>query len=58
MLELCTWNRNPEGLSDDPKDQVTSILGGQSFTFRVTDTLELHRPDRGIKENPSVRGTI
>jgi len=58
MLELCAWNRNPESKTDDLKDQVTSILGGHSFMFRVTDALELHRSDRGIKENLSVSGTI
>ena len=26
--------------------------------FRVADTLELHRPDRGWKENPTVINTI
>jgi len=54
MLELCTWTRSPEGKLDDLRDQVTSIAGGQSFAFRVADALELHRPDRGNKENPSV----
>jgi len=30
---------------------VTSTERGQSFAFRVADTLELHRPDRGKKDN-------
>jgi len=42
---------------DDPKEQVTSIAGGWSFTFSA-DALELHRPDGGKKENPSVSETI
>jgi len=43
MLELCAWNRNPEGKMDDPKDWVISISGGWSFVFRFADALELHR---------------
>ena len=37
---------------------MTSTEGGQSFEFRVADALELHRPNRGKKENPSVSKTI
>ena len=42
MLELCAQNRNPEGVTEDPKDQVISISGGRSFAFSFSDTLELH----------------
>ena len=31
---------------------------GWSFTFRVADALELHRPDGGNKEYPSISKTI
>jgi len=47
---------------DDLKDQVISILGGQSFAFSFADTLELHwtllelcarnRNPEGVTEDP------
>jgi len=58
VLELCRQNRSPEGKMDDLKDWVTSMAGGQSFTFRVADALEFHGPDRGNKENLTVSETI
>ena len=42
LLELCAWNRNPEGVMEDLKDQMTSILGCRFFTFSFADALELH----------------
>ena len=42
MLELCARNRNPEGVTEDPKDWVISISGGRSFAFSFADALELH----------------
>ena len=46
LLELCVQNRNLEGVTEDLKDRVTFIFGCQSFTFSVTDALELHGVDR------------
>ena len=43
---------------DDPRGLGDFYRGGQSFTFRVADALELHGPDRGRKENPSVSKII
>jgi len=43
LLELCAQNRNPEGVTEDLKDQVTSISGCWSFAFSFADALELHR---------------
>ena len=42
MLELCAWNRNLEGVTDELKDWVISISGGRSFAFSFADALELH----------------
>ena len=42
LLELCARNRNPEGVTEDPKDRVISISGGRSFAFSFADALELH----------------
>jgi len=61
LLELCAWNRNLEGKTDDLKDWVISILGGWSFTFSFADALELHwtwwweqRESECQRDNPKV----
>ena len=58
MLELCAQIRSLKGNQMIQVDQVTFTERGQSFTFRVADTLELHEPDRGKKENLSVSKRI
>jgi len=43
LLELCMQNRNLEGVTEDPKDWMTSISGCQCFAFSFADALEFPR---------------